>query len=313
MKRIIFCLFVLFILIQSDDSQAWDTTAAKFYPINLGNTYIHKKEHYDFFCVILVNTQYFRVKITSDTIMPNGKKYFKFDGYDYFSSWNYQRIDSNSMNVYGYINGYEILLDSLLGRVDDFFSGKRNFNSVFAKVDGKINNFLLFGSPRNAKIILNNSSELFFSYYLVENFGLGYMVVCTEDSGYIFSTLGCVINGVVYGDTALTGVSQINSSTPENFSLSQNYPNPFNPNTVINYSIPSNVKGQTSNVKLVIYNATGQEVATLVNQKQNAGSYEVEFNGEGLPSGIYFYRIAVHSDKLESGNFSDTKRMILLK
>ncbi|MEO8211280.1 MAG: T9SS type A sorting domain-containing protein, partial [bacterium] len=67
-----------------------------------------------------------------------------------------------------------------------------------------------------------------------------------------------------------------------------------------------NVKGQTSNVKLIIYNAMGQEVSTLVNENQNAGSYKVEFDGSNLPSGIYFY-------KFTSGSFSDTKRMILLK
>jgi hypothetical protein len=83
--------------------------------------------------------------------------------------------------------------------------------------------------------------------------------------------------------------------------LTQNFPNPFNPNTIINYQLPI-----SNFVSLKVYDALGKEVATLVNQKQNSGSYEVEFNGEGLPSGIYFY-------KLEAGDFVETKRMILLK
>ncbi len=94
---------------------------------------------------------------------------------------------------------------------------------------------------------------------------------------------------------------QINS-----FKLSQNYPNPFNPATKINYVIPSNVKGEWSNVKLVIYNSLGMEVKALVNETQSAGNYEVTFSGDNLPSGVYFY-------KLTAGNFSATRQMILLK
>jgi len=102
------------------------------------------------------------------------------------------------------------------------------------------------------------------------------------------------------------GIITSNITAPQNFILSQNYPNPFNPITIIRYSIPSDVRGQTSDVKLVVYNNLGKEIITLVNEKQNPGSYAVDFNGEGLPSGVYFY-------KLEAGEFEETKRMILLK
>ncbi|MFZ1289323.1 MAG: T9SS type A sorting domain-containing protein [Melioribacteraceae bacterium] len=100
-------------------------------------------------------------------------------------------------------------------------------------------------------------------------------------------------------------------SAPENFELAQNYPNPFNPSTTIKYSIPSNVKNESSNVKILIYDILGKEIATLVNEKQNSGNYEVEFNSNSgnfrnLPSGIYFYT-------LQMGRFTKTQRMILLK
>jgi agmatine/peptidylarginine deiminase len=91
-----------------------------------------------------------------------------------------------------------------------------------------------------------------------------------------------------------------------NFALQQNYPNPFNPATVISYNISSNMNGELTNVKLTVYNSTGKKIATLINEKQNAGSYNITFDGSGLSSGIYFY-------KLEAGSFTDTKRMILLK
>ncbi|MEO6696085.1 MAG: T9SS type A sorting domain-containing protein [Ignavibacteria bacterium] len=118
-----------------------------------------------------------------------------------------------------------------------------------------------------------------------------------------------------FKDGFLTSINNSLSSTPNNFSLFQNYPNPFNPKTIIKYSIPT-----TQFTILKVYNALGKEVVTLVNQKQNAGSYQVEFDGEGLPSGIYFYRITVYpqsgafaSDKSQSGEFTETRRMILIK
>lgn len=102
-----------------------------------------------------------------------------------------------------------------------------------------------------------------------------------------------------------TGISQISSIIPEQFSLSQNYPNPFNPNTIINYELRV-----TSYAKLVVYDIMGREVTTLVNEKQSPGTYQVEFSatgGEsGLPSGVYFYR-------LTAGEFTDTKRMMIVK
>ncbi|MEO8664011.1 MAG: T9SS type A sorting domain-containing protein [Ignavibacteria bacterium] len=118
---------------------------------------------------------------------------------------------------------------------------------------------------------------------------------------------GLAVKRVLYGlisfvDEIITPVNPINSvSVPEQFSLSQNYPNPFNPVTVISYTLPF-----SSKVKLRVYNLLGEEVHTLVDQKQNAGSYRVEFAASDLASGIYFY-------SLEADNFKEVKRMVLLK
>lgn len=96
-------------------------------------------------------------------------------------------------------------------------------------------------------------------------------------------------------------VSVENEQVPARFDLAQNYPNPFNPSTKIVYSVPSK-----SNVTLKVYNLLGQEVATLVNAVKNVGRYELTFNASNLPSGVYFYT-------LNAGNFSVTKKMMLLK
>ena len=97
-------------------------------------------------------------------------------------------------------------------------------------------------------------------------------------------------------------------SIPSHFSLSQNYPNPFNPETTISYTIPSNVKGETINVTLKVFDVLGREVATLVNEFQQAGTYNSKFSiiNYKLSSGVYFYR-------LQSGSYSETKKLILMK
>ena len=98
---------------------------------------------------------------------------------------------------------------------------------------------------------------------------------------------------------------------PSQFKLEQNYPNPFNPTTRIKYSIPTSsplAKGRTEEgfVSLKVYDVLGREVTTLVNKKQSPGNYTIEFNAANLPSGLYFY-------KLTAGEFSQTKKMILMK
>lgn len=90
------------------------------------------------------------------------------------------------------------------------------------------------------------------------------------------------------------------------YSLEQNYPNPFNPSTTIEYQIPSNRKREMSNVKLIVYDILGKEVATLVNEEKSAGVYSVQFYAKDLPSGVYIY-------KLDAGNFADIKKMIIIE
>ena len=100
---------------------------------------------------------------------------------------------------------------------------------------------------------------------------------------------------------SVLAVNNISAEIPASFSLSQNYPNPFNPVTNLEFGI-SNL----GFVSLKVYDALGKEVKTLVNEMKSPGIYRVDFDGSGLSSGIYFY-------KLSTGSFSETKRMILLK
>jgi hypothetical protein len=106
---------------------------------------------------------------------------------------------------------------------------------------------------------------------------------------------------IKYSQSIPTGVEETSTKIPEAFILEQNYPNPFNPSTKIRFSIASN-----EFVTLKVYNVLGSEIAALINDELNAGSYEVDFNSEGLTSGVYFYT-------LSTNNFTNTRKMILTK
>lgn len=111
--------------------------------------------------------------------------------------------------------------------------------------------------------------------------------------------IGSNIDQILYDVTGVEDLNQIHS--PVTFKLEQNYPNPFNPETTIRFSM--NEKGFT---KLDVYNLLGQHLVNLLNGEVSAGEHKITFNAANLPSGIYFY-------KLQQGNHSDIKKMLLLK
>jgi hypothetical protein len=105
----------------------------------------------------------------------------------------------------------------------------------------------------------------------------------------------CMQMNMIVGNSS--GITEL----PKVFSLAQNYPNPFNPVTSIKYTVP-----KQSLVKLVIYDIIGREVATLVNEVKTPGNYAVSFDASNYSSGVYFYR-------MESGDFTNVKKMVLIK
>ena len=163
--------------------------------------------------------------------------------------------------------------------------------------------------------------------YYTPNGGTNFMQLLSLDTfkcnsfSFIDANTGyvCGDSGVVLKTTngGLTFVNTTSSNIPDKFSLSQNYPNPFNPNTKIKFSIapPLNLPltgGDVTalavavGVKLIIYDVLGREIATLVNQQMQPGSYLVEWDASAYASGIYFYKLA-------ASDFIQTKKMVLLK
>jgi hypothetical protein len=102
-------------------------------------------------------------------------------------------------------------------------------------------------------------------------------------------------------DSMTIDIKRIGENIPSSYSLKQNYPNPFNPITNIQFDL-----SKTGRVKLSVFDVTGKEIAVLINEEMSAGKYETTFDASGYTSGIYFYR-------LETNNYSETKKMVLLK
>ena len=128
---------------------------------------------------------------------------------------------------------------------------------------------------------------------------LGSVHFADNNTGWAVGDSGTILKTTTGG--AIVGVQNMSTEIPSGNSLSQNYPNPFNPVTNLEFGIPD-----LGFVSLKIYDLLGKEVVTLVNEKLNPGTYRVEFDAGSLTSGVYFYR-------LTSGDFMDTKRMLLVK
>ncbi len=103
------------------------------------------------------------------------------------------------------------------------------------------------------------------------------------------------------GNYEYSEIADVKVEVPTEYSLEQNYPNPFNPTTVIEFSIPVD-----DNVEIKVFNVLGMEIATLLNEYKKAGTYNLNFYSKGLPGGVYFYQLV-------SGNYSEIKKMVLLR
>jgi hypothetical protein len=301
MKTFISSLILLIIILQNSYPQ--EPNIDKYWPLNTGNIWVYNW----IYMGNPVTGGTTRSVVTNDTLI-NAKKYYKCS----FPVLGLQflRLDSLSENVYLYnptggcsYHFGEILIDSLRSGLNDTVS----FCDTIYRLCVDTGSVILFGNQHPKKDFDPFNELTASSRFYAKNLGL-YFLNMGDYYTTRFTLKGCVINGIVYGDTAVpTGIQQINTLIPDNYSLSQNYPNPFNPVTKIKFDIPSNVKSEKSNVKLIIYDILGREVATLVNEQLKPGTYEVEWNGMNYPSGVYFYQLSINNEQLE------TRKMVLVK
>jgi hypothetical protein len=182
------------------------------------------------------------------------------------------------------------------------YTGTVNYSANLTTPPSSGNIYLVFPNP--TKILTGSPDSLLLNIITTINVTPGIYTVNvtgTEVGGPRTHTRSFTL--VV---TNVTGISNNNQNIPDKFALYQNYPNPFNPETKIKFDIPSNVRRETSDIKLIIYDILGKEIATLVNESLQPGTYEVTFDASNLSSGMYFYR-------LTASEYTNTKKLILLK
>ncbi|MHB9040571.1 MAG: T9SS type A sorting domain-containing protein [Melioribacteraceae bacterium] len=304
MKTIKTFLFVLICFLpQIVNSQV--NLAINFYPLHVGDVWQYKityqPPNYQ------NKTSCLSKIVLADTLLTNGKRYFLIEQppftYDEIKNLEsvFIRIDTVSGIVYKYVSPEE-KIDSLFSQLNDHFQGMICWDISDQTVFSEVRKTRMIGSP-----ITTNGND--FHWRMAMNIGIysqsNHMciVACT---GNTYDLVYAKINGKEYG-TLMNRKEE--TEAPFSFQLSQNYPNPFNPTTIIRFSIPTVVKLHATSLQYVtlkVFDTLGNKIVTLVNEEKQPGSYEVIFDGSNFASGVYFYT-------LTAGNFSQTKKLLLIK
>ena len=273
-----------------------------YFPIAIGNKWYYNYVHYVSYPGGSTTTSKMQSiwEVADTTRMKNGLKYFLVKLFEKRNDNTYKLADTILINV----NKNKV---NIVGPFEP-----SNFSMSFA-------DFSRFNVYEVNKIF--NKQLHSFSVYddlfpekfhaVTDSIGVtSYNCVSLTKGGYGMYLAGCILAGKKYGEVLDNYLVDITNKDiiPSQFSLSQNYPNPFNPETTIEYTIPANVKGETAKVTLKVYDLLGREVATLVDEFKNAGTYSSTFNTlrSSITSGVYFYR-------LQAGSYSQTKKLILMK
>ncbi len=274
----------------------------EWFPLAIGNVWA-----YDSYLLEGISSQFTGTKymsVVDDTLIEN-KKYFVVENdltsANVLAQKMYLRVDSALGFIYRYweeLND-EYIYHNLCAEIGDiiFYAGNPELPFYILEYEQPMNYLGIDTYER----MYSENGLCTCHHNLIKGFGLAstyFLEVYGEEN----ILKGCVINGVLYGDTTfIVDVEDQQNLIPTEFKLEQNYPNPFNPSTKINWQSPV---GSHQSIK--VFDVLGNEIATLVDEYKPAGRYEVEFIASSLPSGVYFYR-------LQSGSFLQIKKMILLK
>jgi hypothetical protein len=277
------------------------------YPLELGNIWVTR----DGF-----GKAYERIEIIDTGIIIDDNSYFKskhisyqtggtfYEGHFYHRTNNGNYIvwyDSTGTYINPDVKYYKITAQpgqywqNVIGPPGD---GTRHYFVVDTSY------YLVFGTSTKVREIFVTDSSLYENYtFWSEEFGLLEHYVHDFELGNYIYLRGCVINGVLYGDTTFltVGVDGIQTTPVTEYKLYQNFPNPFNPSTSISYYLP-----QRSYVKLKVCDVLGKEIIVLINEEKEADHHQANFDASNLPSGVYIYTLKVNG-------FTDSKKMLILR
>lgn len=282
MKTFLLCLLIIL--------GGFSVYPQNVFPLRLGNSWTYLIEH----------NQRVKITIIDSAYVFNGKKYFltnhgrllRLDTLD--NIYYYFNFSSNEEVPY-YKAGINLndTVRYFVNKIPEWFYCQNIFSSN------------VFGQNLKVKLMKHHQSGGLVQNDRSVTDELGMLLFIISPTGNVaYRLLGCVIDGIVYGDTVAVSVDDNFTEFPNEFRLYQNYPNPFNPSTKISWRSPVG-----SHHTLKIFDVLGREVATLVDEYREAGYHEVEFNVAqtiSLCSGVYFYQLKV-------GNFVQTKKMILMR
>ena len=249
----------------------------------------------------------------------NGREY----GLPSFNSYTFGqfpfcwRDPNNPAQAYNFLKGFQKdgtpHINAVSMNTTKFlFEGDPETGTGWTESDGAIENCggdttgTVMPSPAGDRRMIMNSTDTTFNMLPGQSTTIVAAYMIARGTNYLNSVTKLKqLAGTVKNFWETVGIQQISSEIPQSFRLHQNYPNPFNPSTKIRFEIPKQVR-KDNIVQLIIYDIAGKEITRLVNQELTPGVYEYEFDGAGLASGMYFY-------KLEAGDFVETKKMVLLK
>jgi hypothetical protein len=276
-----------------------------YYPLHIGNIWEYEEVEYDEF-MLPVSTDYFRIRVIGDTLMPNAHTYRVLEYHKLLNretELKYERVDSTTGNVYRFLPDLDtdLLLDSLFSQPYEYSLANR-FGTASLRT-------VYYGEtvcPIFERLFMckeySVETAIPITYYLTKDIGLTFYTMGEGTSGIITDIIYAHINGEEYGERASVSIVQDPGNIPVKFGLIRNYPNPFNPATRIIYRLD-----QSGPVTLELYDIHGRRVARLVEDgNRSAGTHTVEWNARGMASGMY---LAV----LRNGTAVDTMKILLVR
>ena len=257
-----------------------------YYPLQVGNLWQYHN-------VDPMETYIWQDEIVGDTTLPNGFKYSLFSGISLGA--NFLRQENSKVYAYDIADSTEYVLFDFNAKANDTISIFHNktrtivLHSIIDTLSKKQWNFYEYWGD-------SAYSYIFYNWTIVDSIGLTNLTI---EPGTQYYLMGAKINGKIIG--TITNVSERSKIIPNKVILMQNYPNPFNPSTTIKF-----ILSHADNVELKIYNLLGEEILTLINMYYSSGEHQIKWNASNISSGIYFY-------KIKTSNYSETKKLLLLK